>query len=60
MEGGSLEEFLEEQQQAWEDTTATETDESLDPAYPIDEEMMCDIKAIASRLASKSQQLLGK
>ena len=43
-----LDEFLKEQQQAWEDATTTETDQSLDPAHPIDEEMLCDIKTIAS------------
>ena len=59
VEGESLDEFLREQQQAWEDATTTETDQSLDPVYHIDEEMLCDIKAIASRLASKAQQLLG-
>ena len=60
VDGESLGEFLKDQQQAWEDATTTETDQSLDPAHPIDEEMLCDIKAIASRLASKAQQLLGK
>ena len=55
VDGESLGEFLKDQQQAWEDATTTETDQSLDPAHPIDEEMLCDIKAIASRLASKAQ-----
>lgn len=32
---------------------------SLDPPHPIDNQMICDIKAIASRLASKAHQLLG-
>ena len=59
VEGESLDEFLREQKQAWEDATTTVTDQSLDPVRPVDEEMLCDIKAIASRLASKAQQLLG-
>ena len=59
VDGESLDEFLKEQQQAWEDATTTETDQCLDPAHPIDEEMLCDIKAIPSQLASKAQ-LLGK
>ena len=32
VEGESLDEFLREQQQAWENVTTTETDKSLDPA----------------------------
>ena len=57
-----IEEFLEQQQQAWEDATncTEDTEGYLDPTHPIDESMICDIKAIASRLASKAQQLLGK
>ena len=31
----------------------------LDPPHPIDDQMICDIKAIANRLASKAHQLLG-
>ena len=31
----------------------------LDPPHPIDDQIICDIKAIASRLASKAHQLLG-
>ena len=60
VEAECLEEFLEQQQQAWEDATTTDTEGCLDPTHPIDEQMMCDIKALASRLASKAQQLLGK
>jgi len=52
--------FLEDEQQAWIDATCDDTDESVDSSYPVDEQMLCDIKAIASRLASKAQQLLGK
>ena len=67
--------FLQEQEVACQDatcfitdthaanTTATQTDVtvvSLDPPHPIDEQqMICDIRAIASRLASKAHQLLG-
>jgi len=55
-----IQQFLEEQQVAWEDATSTETDLSLDPPQSIDHQMICDIQAIAGRLASKSRQLLGK
>ena len=89
----SIDQFLEDQQSAWQDATSllttdshvtdtvttlaaadssatdsatisaiTESDStavSLDPPNPIDHQMICDIKAIASRLASKSHQLLG-
>ena len=54
-----IEEFLKQQQPAWEDATNC-TEGYLDPTHPINELMICDIKAIASRLSSKSQQLLGK
>ena len=70
----SIDLFLQEQEVAWQDatssitethdatTTATQTDVtavSLDPPHPIDDQMICDIRAIASRLASKAHQLLG-
>ena len=48
VEAECLEEFLEQQQQAWEDATATDTEGCLDSTFPIDEQMICDIKAIAS------------
>ena len=31
----------------------------LDPPHPTDDQMICDIKAIANWLASKAHQLLG-
>ena len=70
----SIDLFLQEQEVAWQDatssitethdatTTATQTDVtavSLDPPHPIDDQMICDIRAIASRLASKAYQPLG-
>ena len=54
---------LQEQQQSWEDaTTDTQTDltDTLDPPILLDHQMICDIQKIASRLAAKSTQLLGK
>ena len=33
---------------------------SLDPPHPIDHQIICDIKSIASRLASKAHQKLGE
>ena len=89
----SFDQFLQDQELAWQDATSTTTMDfhatdsatiltvtdsdatdsatipaatdsdatavSLDPTHPIDHQMICDIKAIASRLASKSHQLLG-
>jgi len=52
-----IQQFLEEQQVAWEDATSIEIALSLDPP---DHKMICDIQAIAGRLASKARQLLGK
>jgi len=52
--------FLEDEQQSWTDATSVERDESDGSAYPVDDQMLCDIRAIASCLASKAQQLLGK
>ena len=61
--------FLQGQEIAWLDAVADDTNAadstvatsetepcalSLDPIHPIDCQMICDIKAIASRLASKS------
>ena len=60
MEAEFIGSFLEDEQQAWTDATSEDTDEPYGPAYPVDEQMLCDIRAIASRLASKAQQLLGK
>ena len=59
---------LSDQQTAWEDTTADKQADddddnsvpfSLDPAVPLDHQMICDIQKFASRLAAKSYQLLG-
>ena len=54
---------LQEQQKSWEDATAdTEShlaDDTLEPPVPLDNQMICDIQKIASRLAAKSSQLLG-
>ena len=40
-------------------TDSDTADVNLDPPHPIDHQMVCDINAIASRLASKAHQLLG-
>ena len=73
-EGESIESFLQDQEAAWHDATSSTTESctsitaashtdattvSLDPPHPIDNQMLCDIRAIASRLASKAHQLLG-
>ena len=73
-EGESIESFLQGQEAAWHDATSFTTESctsiaavshtdattvSLDPPHPIDNQMLCDIRAIASRLASKAHQLLG-
>ena len=54
---------LQEQQKSWEDATADTqiylADDDLDPPMPLDNQMICDIQKIASRLAAKSSQLLG-
>ena len=55
-----IQQYLEEQQVAWEDVSSTGAVLSLDPPKPIDHQMICDIQAIAGRLASKARQLLGK
>ena len=75
LEGESIDLFLQEHEAAWQDATSSTTTEShtvtttaahndvtaasLDPPHPIDHQMICDIKTIASRLASKAHQLLG-
>ena len=66
-EDDMLNTILLDQQTAWENTTAVEqTDDStaahpisLDPEVPLDQQMICDIQKLASRLAAKSAQLLG-
>ena len=70
----SIDSFLQEQEAAWNNATSSTTESgtaitaalhtdtttvSLDPPHPIDHQMICDIRAIASRLASKAHQLLG-
>ena len=55
--------MLQEQQKLWEDAitdTQNELTDTLDPPIPLDHQMICDIQKIASRLATKSIQLLGK
>jgi len=59
MEAEFIGSFLEDEQQAWTDATSEDTDKTFDSGYPVDEQILCDIKAIASHLASKAQQLLG-
>ena len=53
-----------EQLTAWEDVTADDQADpvsaTLDPPVPLDEQMIYDIQKIASRLAAKSSQLIGK
>lgn len=58
--GDALGEFLREQQTAWEDAVSENLVDLLEPTHPIDEQMICDIQSIASRLAAKAEQLIGK
>ena len=70
----SIDLFLQEQEATWHDATSSTTESgtaitaalhtytttvNLDLPHPIDHQMICDIRAIASRLASKAHQLLG-
>ena len=59
----ALSTVLQEQQKSWEDATADIliylADDDLDPPMPLDNQIICDIQKIASRLAAKSSQLLG-
>ena len=59
-----VETVLMELQMAWEDsiddTPVDEQASSLEPAVPLDQQMICDIQKIAGRLAAKSNQLIGK
>ena len=60
IERDALEEILVEQQIAWKDATDDTQMDSLEPSHPIDNQVICDINSIASRLVSKAEQLLGK
>ena len=60
IERDALEEILIEQQTAWKDATDETQMDPLEPSHPIDNQMICDINSIASRLVSKAEQLLGK
>ena len=60
IERNALEEILVEQQIAWKDATDDTQMDPLEPSHPIDNQMICDINSIASRLVSKAEQLLGK
>ena len=52
--------MLEEPQTVWEETTDETQMDPLEPSHPIDDQMICDINSIASRLVSTAGQLLGK
>ena len=59
----ALSTVLQEQQKSWDDATADTqiylADDDLDPPMPLDNQIICDIQKIASRLVAKSSQLLG-
>ena len=57
--GDTVSEILREQQTAWEDAFSEDSSDLLEPSHPIDDQMICDIQAIASRLAAKAEQLIG-
>ena len=64
-EDDALSTLLLEQQIAWEDATNdtpadVQVETSLEPAVPLDQQMICDIQKVAGRLAAKSSQLIGK
>ena len=56
----TLEDILKEQQTAWQDATDDTPIDPLEPSQPLDNQMICDIQSIASRLVSKAEQLIGK
>ena len=60
IERDTVGEILKEQQTAWEDATDETQIDPLEPGHPIDNQMICDIQSIASRLVGKAEQLLGK
>jgi len=60
IENDTLGEFIREQQTAWEDAISEIPTDLPKPSHPIDEQLICDIQTIASRLAAKAQQLIGK
>ena len=55
-----LEELLKDQQIAWQDATDETPTNLLEPNQSLDNQIICDIQSIASRLMSKAEQLLGK
>ena len=65
IEDDALTTLLLEQQTAWEAATNDVSDDvpvdsNLEPAVPLDQQMICDIQKIAGRLAAKASQLIGK
>ena len=65
IEDDALTTLLFEQQTAWEEATNDvpadiQVDSNLEPAVPLDQQMICDIQKIAGRLAAKASQLIGK
>ena len=59
IDGETLSEILREQQTAWEDTISENPTDLLQPTHPIDDQMICNLQTIASRLAVKAEQLIG-
>ena len=57
---GTLEELLKDQQIPWQDATDDTPTDPLEPNQPLDNQMICDIQSIVSRLMNKAEQLLGK
>ena len=54
IERDTLDEILKEQQTTWEDATDETQIDPLESGQPIDNQMICDIQSIASRLVGKA------
>ena len=65
IEDDALTTLLLEQQTAWEAATNdvladVQVNNNLEPAVPLNQQMICDIQKITGRLAAKASQLIGK
>jgi len=58
IDGDTVSEILRKQQIAWEDAVSEDPSDLLEPSHLIEEQMICDIQLIVSRLAAK-EQLIG-
>ena len=59
IDSDTVSEILKEEQIAWEDAVSEDPSDLLEPSHPIDQQMISDIQAIGSRLATKAEQLIG-